>query len=58
MSRDLKSIIDSWKMIRNLTYDLLESLPELMLKKTVGKNMGSIGKHFRHMGDVQLCYNN
>lgn len=54
----MKSIIDSWKMIRNLTYDLLESLPELMLKKTVGKNMGSIGKHFRHMGDVQLCYNN
>jgi len=57
MNSDLKSKIDSWKMIRNLTYDLLESLPELMLKKTVGKNIGSIGKQFRHMGDVQLCYN-
>ena len=57
MNVELKSKIDSWKLIRNLTYDLLESLPESMLNKTVGKNMGTLGKQFRHMGDVQLCYN-
>ncbi|MFW9875611.1 MAG: DinB family protein [Candidatus Thorarchaeota archaeon] len=57
MNSELKSKIDSWKLIRNLTYDLLESLPETDLNKTVSKNMGSFGKQFRHMGDVQLCYN-
>jgi uncharacterized damage-inducible protein DinB len=57
MNVELKSKLDSWKLIRNLTYDLLESLPESMLNKTVGKNMGTIGKQFRHIGDVQLCYN-
>jgi uncharacterized damage-inducible protein DinB len=57
MNVELKSKIESWKLMRNLTYDLLESLPESMLNKTVGKNMGTIGKQFRHMGDVQLCYN-
>ncbi len=53
----LKTQIDSWKTHRNLTYDLLKFLPEEKLNKTVGKNMGSIGKQFRHLGDVQLCYN-
>ncbi len=57
MSSKLNSKMDSWKLFRNLTYDLLNSLPEKMLEKTVGKNMGSIGKQFRHLGDVQLCYN-
>ncbi|MFX1489867.1 MAG: DinB family protein [Promethearchaeota archaeon] len=56
MNSELKSKIDSWKLIRNLTYDLLESLPETELSKTVSKNMGPLGKQFRHMGDVQLCY--
>ena len=57
MSSELNSKMDNWKLFRNLTYDLLESLPEKMLKETVDKNMGSIGKQFRHIGDVQLCYN-
>ena len=57
MRNDLKSKIDSWKLFRNLTYDLLESLSEKDLTKKVGKTMGSIGKQFRHLGDVQLCYN-
>lgn len=56
MSSELNSKMDSWKLFRNLIYDLLNSLPEKMLEKTVGKNMGSIGKQFRHIGDVQLCY--
>jgi uncharacterized damage-inducible protein DinB len=57
MNCEINSTIESWKLFRNLTYDLLESLPESMLKTTVGKNMGSIGNQFRHLGDVQICYN-
>lgn len=56
MRFEIKAKIDSWKTHRNLTYDLLQSLSEKTLKKTVGKNMGSIGKQFRHMGDIQFCY--
>lgn len=57
MSTELKSRIDNWKLFRKLTYDLLDSIPEKMLKKKVSKHMGSIGKQFRHLGDVQLYYN-
>ncbi|MFX1316573.1 MAG: DinB family protein [Promethearchaeota archaeon] len=57
MSNELESRMEIWKLFRKLTYDLLESLSEKMLSKTVSKNMGSIGKQFRHLGDVQLCYN-
>jgi len=53
---ELEDILESWKLHRNLTYDMLEFVPDEMLKETVGKNMGSIGKQFRHIGDVQLCY--
>ncbi len=54
---ELEIKINSWKTHRNLTYDLLKILPEEKLKETVGKNMGTMGKQFRHLGDVQLCYN-
>jgi uncharacterized damage-inducible protein DinB len=57
MRKELKSKVANWKLFRNLTYDLLESLAEKNLIETVGKNMGSLGKQFRHLGDVQLCYN-
>ncbi len=43
--------------MRKLTIDLLEAIPEEKLVFAVGKNMGSLGKQFRHIGDVQLCYN-
>ncbi|MFX1324809.1 MAG: DinB family protein [Promethearchaeota archaeon] len=56
LKAELKVKIESWKMHRNLTYDLLKSLHEESLRETVGKNMGSLGKQFRHLGDVQLCY--
>jgi len=43
--------------MRQLTVDLLKELPEEHLDFSVGKNMGTIGKQFRHIGDVQVCYN-
>jgi uncharacterized damage-inducible protein DinB len=56
MNKGLKKILDKWKEMRRLTLDLLEAIPEDKLNFTVGKNMGTIGKQYRHIGDVQLCY--
>lgn len=56
MDLQLISKIEKWKSIRKLLLDLLEVIPEEHLNFTVGKNMGTIGKQYRHIGDVQLCY--
>jgi uncharacterized damage-inducible protein DinB len=42
--------------MRGLTLDVLKELPEKHLSYSVGPNMGTLGKQFRHIGDVQLCY--
>jgi len=56
MNKEIKLILEEWKSIRKLTLDLLEIISENKLNFTVGKNMGTIGKQYRHIGDVQLCY--
>jgi uncharacterized damage-inducible protein DinB len=56
MKESLKKILEDWKQIRQLTLDLLDELPEEHLEFTIGKNMGTFGKQFRHIGDVQFCY--
>lgn len=53
----INTIIDNWKEIHQLTIGLLDSIPEEHLDFSVAKNMGSLGKQFRHIGDVQICYN-
>lgn len=57
MKEELNIAIEDWKTMRQLTLDLLEVVPDDKLSFTVGKNMGSIGKQYRHIGDVQICYN-
>ena len=57
MEQDLKQLLEDWQAMRQLTLDLLEELPEEHLSLAVGKNMGTIGKQYRHIGDVQICYN-
>lgn len=57
MEQDLKQLLEDWQAMRQLTLDLLDELPEEHLSFTVGKNMGAIGKQYRHIGDVQICYN-
>lgn len=52
----LKIKIEEWQSMRQLTLDLLGAIPEEKLGFAVGKNMGNLGKQFRHIGDVQLCY--
>lgn len=42
--------------MRKLILDLLDAIPEEKLALTVGKNMGSLGAQFRHIGSVQSCY--
>ena len=56
MNQSLNSKISEWQSMRQLTLDLLEAIPKEKLDFTVGKNMGSLGKQYRHIGDVQLCY--
>lgn len=56
MDKTLKTKIEEWQSMRQLTLDLLDAIPEEKLDFAVGKNMGSLGKQFRHIGDVQLCY--
>ena len=57
MNRNIEDLLKEWEIIRNLTLDLLKEIPEEHLTYTVSKNMGTIGKQFRHIGDVQICYN-
>jgi uncharacterized damage-inducible protein DinB len=57
MEQDLKQLLEDWQAMRQLTLDLLDELPEKHLSFAVGKNMGTIGKQYRHIGDVQICYN-
>ncbi len=56
MRESLKQALDDWKQMRTLTLDLLEIIPEKHLSFSVGENMGTIGKQYRHIGDVQICY--
>ena len=57
MEQGLKQLLKDWRAGRQLTFDLLDELPEKHLSFAVGKNMGTIGKQYRHIGDVQICYN-
>lgn len=57
MEAQTKALLEQWKATRKLLLDVLEIIPEQDLGFTVGQNMGTLGKQYRHMGDVQLCYN-
>ena len=57
MEQELKQLTEDWQAMHQLTLDLLNELPEENLSYTVSKNMGTIGKQYRHLGDVQICYN-
>src|SRR3989344_6885171 len=54
---EIKRLLKNWQAMRQLTLDLLDKLPEENLSFSIGKNMGTIGKQYRHIGDVQICYN-
>ena len=56
MDSQLKSVISTFRFHRRLILDVLKSLTDDQLKLTVGKKMGTLGRQFRHIGDVQLCY--
>ena len=46
----------SWQFTRSLTYDFLHCLTEENLSYSPQLEFGTLGKHFRHIGDVQECY--
>lgn len=56
MHESLQPIFDEWKFYRQMTVDLLDSLPENALSFSVGEGMGILAKQFRHLGDIELCY--
>ena len=56
MKKILNQTLEDWKIYRNLTLDLLQIIPKNKLNFQVHQNMGSLGKQYRHIGDIQLCY--
>src|SRR3989344_8231560 len=52
----INAILNNWNFHRDLTLDILENLSEEQLNLTVGKNMGTLGAQFRHIGRVQTQY--
>lgn len=57
MEQELQQLLQDWQSIHQLTLDLLNELPEDRLNFKVCEKMGTIGKQYRHIGDVQICYN-
>lgn len=47
-----------WAYLRNNTQEYLKSVPDDRLTFSSHPEWGSIGRHLRHMGDVQECYLN
>lgn len=56
MDQEIQKTLEHWIELRQLTLDLLQAVPEEKLSFTPGENMGTLGKQFRHIGDVQICY--
>lgn len=52
MEQELKKLLEDWREMRQLTLDLLDELPEEHLYFTVGKNMKTIAKQYKNIGDV------
>lgn len=56
-NRELESIMEIWKYVRELTYNFLDQIPQEMLAKKLPRPaLDQIGKHFLEMGDVTLSY--
>ena len=56
MREQVKGILGSFDFHFGLSMDILRSLTNDQLSLTVGKNMGTIGEQFRHMGRVITQY--
>lgn len=53
---EIKNKIEEYRYLRQMSFDLLEAIPEEELNFRVSEKVGSIGKQYRHLGDVELCY--
>ena len=56
MEEQVQKILRSFSFHLGLSMDVLQSLGEEQLGLTVGKNMGTIGEQFRHIGRVITQY--
>ena len=52
----LAQFAKTWQFTRSLTYDFLHAIKEENLSYSPQLQFGTLGKHFRHLGDVQECY--
>lgn len=52
----IKNQITEYRFFRNLTLSFLDSLSDDRLGLTAGPNMCNLGKQFKHIADVQHCY--
>lgn len=56
MNKKLISPYQSWRFHRGLALDILKSLDEEQLQLTVGENMGTLGRQFRHIVKIEIEY--
>ena len=56
MNQRLRSKLDTYKMHRSLITDVLRALSDEQLGLTIGKNLGTLGKLFKHVGRIQNGY--
>jgi uncharacterized damage-inducible protein DinB len=52
----LAQFAKTWQFTRSLTFDFMHVLTEENLLYSPQLQFGTLGKHFRHVGDVQECY--
>lgn len=52
----LAQFAKTWQFTRSLTFDFLHCLTEENLLYSPQLQFGTLGKHLRHIGDVEECY--
>ncbi len=52
----LAQFAKTWQFTRSLTFDFIHCLTEENLLYSPQLQFGTLGKHLRHIGDVQECY--
>lgn len=55
-SSEVKMLVETFKLHRKLTLDLLRSLDSEQLSIKPISNGGTFGKQFRHILDIERCY--
>lgn len=56
MGKKFKEFKEDWRLVRNKTYEFLETIPNNKIAWSPHKELGSFGMQIRHMGVSQRAY--